>query len=163
MQIIRRGRARDHTRGQALVEFALTLPILVAVVLGIVQFGLLFWTQITLTQVARDTGRWVASQQTCNASINVAAQANQVAGNSLLFAWSAGNQVSLATGPTWTDATPGGAGDPCPPEDNRQVFNVTFTLRHTVPVFLPMVADTCTPDCLRSLESAVQYRMEPVP
>ena len=32
---------------------------------GIIQFGIIFWGQNTLTQVARDTGRWASTQVTC--------------------------------------------------------------------------------------------------
>jgi len=52
-------------RGQSLVEMALILPILLLLVGGIIQFGMLFWTQNTLTQIARDTGRWAATQTAC--------------------------------------------------------------------------------------------------
>ena len=147
-----------HTRGQALVEFALVLPLLVLILMGVMQFGLLFWAQITLTQIARETGRWVASQENCQAAtVNVAGQANAIAANSTLFGWGASNPLSVSAGPTWTDLTPGGAVTPCPPDDNRDIFNVTFELSHTVPVFLPVLGETWT------LRSEVQFRMEPAP
>ena len=50
-------------RGQALVEFALILPVLMLILGAVIQFGLIFWAQNTLTQVVRDTGRWAATQQ----------------------------------------------------------------------------------------------------
>lgn len=43
--------ARDD--GQAFVEFALALPILVAILLGIVQFGIIFNNYETMTDAAR--------------------------------------------------------------------------------------------------------------
>jgi Flp pilus assembly protein TadG len=151
-------RTRD-TRGQALVEFALVLPLLVLIMMGVMQFGLLFWAQITLTQVARDTGRWVASQESClSAAVNVGGQANAIAARSTLFGWSASNQLAVSAGPTWTEMTPppNNTGI-CPPSDNREIWNVTFELSHTVPVFLPVLGDTWT------LRSEVQFRMEPAP
>ena len=147
-----------HSRGQALVEFALVLPLLVLILTGVMQFGLLFWAQITLTQVARDTGRWAVSQEACSgATVNIAGQANAIAAKSTLFGWSAGNPLVVSAGPTWVDATPGGAATPCPPDDNRDVFNITFELSHDVPVFLPGFGETWT------LRSEVQFRMEPAP
>jgi hypothetical protein len=127
--------------------------------MGVMQFGLLFWAQITLTQIARDTGRWVASQESCNsAAVNVGGQANAIAARSTLFGWSAGNQLAVSAGPTWVDMTPPpGSSTPCPPDDNREIWNVTFELSHTVPVFLPVLGDTWT------LRSEVQFRMEPAP
>lgn len=46
----------DHRadRGASAVEFALILPILVALVFGIIEFGLVFNAQISLAQAARE-------------------------------------------------------------------------------------------------------------
>ena len=46
-------RKRDE-QGAAALEFALILPILILIVLGIVEFGFAFNTQIALTQAARE-------------------------------------------------------------------------------------------------------------
>jgi Flp pilus assembly protein TadG len=46
--------------GQAIVEFALILPILVALLLGIVQFGIIFNNYETITDAARVGGRKAA-------------------------------------------------------------------------------------------------------
>src|SRR5215211_7091107 len=90
----RAGRYPDH-RGQSLVEFALVLPILIMLLGGVIQFGLIFWAQTTLTQVVRDTGRWAATQQTapCDSSTAKAAvvtQADRIAGTSSLLAYRSG-------------------------------------------------------------------------
>jgi TadE-like protein len=148
-----------HSRGQALVEFALVLPLLVLILTGVMQFGLLFWAQITLTQVARDTGRWAVSQESCSpAVVNVAAQANAIAAKSTLFGWSVSNPITLSAGPTWIDQTPPPhVSVPCPPDDNREIWVITFELEHDVPVFLPGFGNTWT------LHSEVQFRMEPAP
>lgn len=39
-------------RGQSLVEFAIVLPLLLLLLLGIVTFGIAFWNQLSLTQAA---------------------------------------------------------------------------------------------------------------
>jgi Flp pilus assembly protein TadG len=46
--------APSHERGAAAVEFALVMPILLLFVLGIIDFGRLWFTQVTLTQAARE-------------------------------------------------------------------------------------------------------------
>jgi len=145
-----------------MVEFALVLPLLVLIMLGVMQFGLLFWTQITLTQVARDAGRWAASQATiCTppvAGANIAGQANAIAAKSTLYGWGPSSQISVSSGPTYQNLTPlpyTSAG--CPPADNREIWNVSFELSHTVPVFMPLLGETFT------LRSEVQFRMEPAP
>ena len=45
------------TRGQALVEFALILPLLVLILMGIIEFGRLWMTMITLSGAAREGAR----------------------------------------------------------------------------------------------------------
>lgn len=171
---IRSARTRDtqDTRGQAFVEFALVLPVLVLIMLGVMQFGILFWSQITLTQIARDTGRWTVSQGwDCGGSVpvdptagaQITAQANAIAQRSTLFAWSASNQLVLTAGPTYTDGPPAGA-IKCPPLTNQEVWNVSFEISHTVPVFIPFIATNgCSGGCERTLNTEVQFRMEPRP
>jgi Flp pilus assembly protein TadG len=48
---------RRGKRGAALVEFALILPILLMLFLGIIEFGVLMMHQLTLVQVAREGSR----------------------------------------------------------------------------------------------------------
>jgi Flp pilus assembly protein TadG len=52
-------RARNEN-GQAMVEFALVLPILMALLLGIIQFGIVFNNYITLTDATRAGARKAA-------------------------------------------------------------------------------------------------------
>src|SRR5687767_8227568 len=49
--------ARARERGQALVEFAAVLLPLLVVVVGIVQFGLIFGANVSLTNAAREAAR----------------------------------------------------------------------------------------------------------
>lgn len=55
----RRGRATGNgsERGQSLVEFALILTPLFLILLGIIQFGFIFNTYVTMTSAARDAAR----------------------------------------------------------------------------------------------------------
>jgi Flp pilus assembly protein TadG len=50
------GRRRGR-RGAALVEFALIVPILLMLFLGIIEFGVMMMHQLTLVQVAREGSR----------------------------------------------------------------------------------------------------------
>jgi len=75
----RRARAAGDPRreaGASLVEFALVLPILLMVLLGIVEFGLYFYNDLQLAHVARDAARW--------ASVGDATQANAAIDNATL-------------------------------------------------------------------------------
>jgi Flp pilus assembly protein TadG len=151
-----RSPTRRRTRGQALAEFALVFPIMFLVIAGIIQYGLIFWAQNTLTQVARDTGRWAATQQNCDPTVETApvvATANSVAGASSLLGYTSGSWTS----PTnvvvsWT--TTSGS---CPPLSNLEVSYVTITLHHNVPVFFPWL-----PGVSGNLSTETKFRMEPI-
>jgi Flp pilus assembly protein TadG len=143
-------------RGQSLAEFAIVFPIMFLIVAAIIQFGLIFWSQNTLTQVARDTGRWAATQQTSpcsNGTAAVVATANQIAASSSLFGYTAGSWNGTNVAATWTP-------DPttlaCPPTGNQEVAFVRIQLTHRIPLFFPWlpVSDT--------LSTTTEFRMEPV-
>ncbi|HET7704350.1 MAG TPA: TadE/TadG family type IV pilus assembly protein [Candidatus Limnocylindrales bacterium] len=53
----RRRTSRGPERGQSLVEFALVLMPLFLILLGIIQFGFIFNTYVTMTNAARDAAR----------------------------------------------------------------------------------------------------------
>jgi Flp pilus assembly protein TadG len=88
----RRGARRRLRRenGQATVEFAIILPVLLLLVTGIIQFGLLYNKYITLTDAVRTGARTLALgrglndpcdpavSQTVNAASNVGLTASQV-------------------------------------------------------------------------------------
>src|SRR5947199_2028350 len=46
--------------GQNLVEFALLLPILMYILMGIMQFGLIFAVYLTLNNAVREGARWAS-------------------------------------------------------------------------------------------------------
>jgi hypothetical protein len=165
MHLLTRRSKRAPRRGQALVEFGLVLPLLLLIIFGIIQFGLLFWTQITLTQIARDAGRWAATQAGCADGTgadqaDVTGEAKRIADESWLFAYGGPTDPNLTVTATWDPSPPP---DPCPPADNQSVVWVRIGMNHTVPTFLPLLADTCSPSCQRTLTTSVQFRMEPEP
>jgi Flp pilus assembly protein TadG len=47
-------------QGSAVVEFALVLPILLLIVFGIINFGVLLYNQSVITNAAREGARWAA-------------------------------------------------------------------------------------------------------
>jgi len=145
----------DQRSGQSLAEFAIVFPVLFLVIAAIIQFGLIFWSQNTLTQVARDTGRWAATQQVCSTTVATDAvvdTANDLAATASLFGYTTGSWTS----PTnvivgWT--TDSGV---CPPVGNQQVSFVKITLIHQVPVFFPFLPVS------NNLTTSAEFRMEPV-
>ena len=53
-------RLGGEERGAALVEFALVLPILLVILLGILDFGLYYYNDLQLTHAARDAARYLS-------------------------------------------------------------------------------------------------------
>lgn len=186
------GRAPRKWRGQALVEFALLLPILLMLVGGIIQYGVIFATKHSLIQVGRDLGRWAATQtyDPCDSAGTAAdpqpvTQADLIGQQSRLLgygtdAWNASDTnhfVVYPTGSTLPASPPStqavevvwstDAGD-CPPTDNTDVSWVTIRLTHRAPVLLPGFPylpglGTCDTDgCFFAVSTTARFRMEPV-
>jgi Flp pilus assembly protein TadG len=145
---------RKRSSGQSLAEFALVFPILMLIIGGIIQFGIIFWGQNTLTQVVRDTGRWAATQIDCTTTAPVIATANAIAAQSSLIGYTAGEFNGTNTTVAWRQEPPSG---PCPPIDNQDEAWVRITINHSVPVFFPFVPGN------GALSSSTEFRMEPAP
>jgi hypothetical protein len=173
------------------VEFALILPILLMLVGGIVQYGIIFATKHSLIQVARDVGRWAATQGDlpCNAAATASppqplTQADLIARESHLMGyggagtlWEAANfraypdNTALPATPPSTQAVEvvwtNTVADPCPPIDSTDTAWVTIRLTHRAPVVLPGFPylpglGTCDADgCFLVVSSTAEFRMEP--
>jgi Flp pilus assembly protein TadG len=78
----KRGKAQ---RGVAMVEFAITLPLLLLMLLAIGEFGRMLYQYNSLLQASRDAGRFVAAQAwnstlgTVDLNSNLQAQAKNIA------------------------------------------------------------------------------------
>jgi len=69
-------------RGQALVEVALTLPLLLLLILGAMDFGRMFYTKIILTNAAREGANYLARNYHDTDFINIAKTAIKNEANS---------------------------------------------------------------------------------
>lgn len=171
-----RARSRRSRRGQAMVEFGLVIGLFMFVVGGLVQFGVILWSQNAITQVARDTARWAVTQSTapCDTPATrtaVADAADQLARGASLVNYPAGTWASAATvatvgsegvGVDWQsdDST-----EPryCPPSDNATEWTVRIRVNHVVPIFIPgleFIAPSCSVPGF-CLSSTTELRMEP--
>ena len=75
-------RRRNRESGQAMVEFALVLPVLLLILLAILKFGLLFENYLTLTDAVRSGARTLAiGRGTANACTPAVAQVKASAGS----------------------------------------------------------------------------------
>ena len=93
-------RWRDE-RGQSMTEFAIVLPILVVLLFGIVQFGILFNNYVTLTDAARAGARAAAVSRQASDPIGTATAAVQSSASDL-------NQANLGVNvsSTWAPTAP---------------------------------------------------------
>jgi hypothetical protein len=174
-----RSAGSKRRRGQALTEFALVVGLFVFVVGALIQFSLILWSMNTITQVARDTARWAATQSgsQCDSAANrtgVASTADGLARQLSLFGYRANSWTTATT----IAATPDegiGADWPipasttvlfptdCPPNDNQTAWFVQVRVNHVIPVFLPGL-QWALPPCGSSgmcLTSTAEIRMEP--
>lgn len=70
----------DRERGAAAVEFALVLPLLIVLVMGIIDFGRVYSAQQTLTNAAREGARAMALGQSDAAARTAARNASLALG-----------------------------------------------------------------------------------
>ena len=108
MAIALRRRPAAPARGQSLVEFALVLLPLFLLVLGIIQFGLVFNTYVTMTNAAREgarSGTIYVYDRTLTKAQNDAAR-NAVIRTQVLAAMNlqAKTAPQFAGGATWTQS-----------------------------------------------------------
>jgi Flp pilus assembly protein TadG len=144
----RHGRVgRRRSRGQALVEFALVMPIFIVVMGGVIQYGILLWSQNTLTQIVNDAGRWSAAQASCSTG-NDLAQAHSLASASTLIGYSGSFASENAS---YTDPVN------CPPLNNAVSNYITIALTYQVPVFFPFIPGGGL------ISSTATFRVEPAP
>ena len=53
-------RPRDGEQGQAMVEFAIVLPLLLLVIVGLIEFGITFNSWLSLNHLSNEGARWAA-------------------------------------------------------------------------------------------------------
>lgn len=98
MRILRK--VTKNQRGQSLVEFALVLPLLLVLILGIFEFGRLWMTLNVLTGAAREGVRVAAvtdpdATLVQNAALNVLNAANLTGASITLAGPNAANEVTV--------------------------------------------------------------------
>jgi Flp pilus assembly protein TadG len=63
----RKSRPRRKTKGSTLVEFAMTLPFLLAGIFGVIDFGRALYTYHFVSDAAREASRWASVRgESCN-------------------------------------------------------------------------------------------------
>lgn len=101
-----RRRSREDERGSAILELALVLPLLMALVLGITTGGNAYFQKVSLTDAVREGGRYGASLKispTTTWQADVQARVAQVSGGLV----TAGQVCAALVVPTGSDTTCG--------------------------------------------------------
>ena len=161
-------RSRHRSRGQSLAEFALVFPVLMLVIGGIVQLGVLFWGQNSLNQLVRDAGRYAVTEKNCLPA-NVANIQGKIAAiaSSMGVARIGTSTVTMPTNGELIGAPP--VPDPvsnkngvdqanfCPPTTNADHVWLRISVDAQVPIFFPVVPGG------GAISSSALFRMEPVP
>lgn len=121
----RSGRDVRDERGQALAEFALVLPILLAVVTGIAELGIAFSHYLALADAVRAGARVASVSRTAADPTGTTISAVRSAGSDLPSA-SDPSQLQVSVTPAPTAATPWAPGQP---------VTVTATYPFTISIF----------------------------
>lgn len=140
-------RQRQREDGAAAVEFVLVVPILLTLVFGIINWGLIFTTQISLNSAARDSARAGVVQPLGGAGLTCADIANLARNQGkTLGTGSIGVTVS---GPSYSCSLPAGqttvGGDasetPCSSVDSvsnpQLTVQLTYDYKSPVPIVPP--------------------------
>ncbi|WP_280770405.1 TadE/TadG family type IV pilus assembly protein [Salipaludibacillus daqingensis] len=108
-------------KGQSLVEFALVIPLLIVLLFGIVDFGRVFHTYLTLDHVGREAAR--------------AASVGATDGEIISIAESNGSSINLT----------GGQVTISPAGEKSSGENVTITITYPVGFLTPVIGDIIGP------------------
>lgn len=119
-------KAESPQRGAAAVEFALVVPVLIALLLGIIAFGHAFYVQSVLSNAARDAVRVMALQDTSGGADPVLkAKERAVASASPVVVNQ--SQVKVTLGSSTSPAAPG---TKCVAAGTSGPQNATVTIAH---------------------------------
>jgi Flp pilus assembly protein TadG len=121
-------------RGQALVEFALVLPVLLILTMLIVQYGIIFYATISLTNLSREGARYAATLPASSDSDTYNAQ--KTATNTRMSQVIPGNirWSDVSSTITYHDAT---SGDAIDAPTSGALVQVTLTYNMSRKLFLP--------------------------
>jgi len=130
----RRRSGRSRTAGQSVVEFALVLPVFLLILCGILDFGFLLYSRMTVISAAREGAR--------AASLMAGETVGAIQGRAQAEANAASGGMDVTTAVTCENACKAGS-------------SVTVTVTHRHHMFFPVLFGTSIP-----MSSSVQMVME---
>ena|SRR6476646_548296 len=129
-------KARRHSKGQSLAEFALVIPLFLVMLFGIIDIGRVIWANDALANAAREGARYASV--TGSSLITPTSTKNDIKAYTRNYAIAAGTNVNVTvcySAVTNSSATSGCTGD----NDQSGVTNdrgslVTVQVTSTVPI-----------------------------
>ncbi len=132
--------------GQALVEFALVLPLLLVLVLGIIKFGILFNNYITLTNAVVNGARTLATNRGAGTGPPTACTLASTAITNAAVNLNT-SQITIPT-PSFS----GSGGSTC----SGMVAGDTATMKATYPCDLTILGVNFAPSCTLTSQTTVR-------
>ncbi|MES1255877.1 MAG: TadE/TadG family type IV pilus assembly protein [Acidobacteriota bacterium] len=142
------GRSRRAEHGQALVEFAVMLPVMLTIMVGIAQYGIAFNNYLMLTDAVRVGARQLATIRGQSANPCLTA-ANKVKSSAFNLTSSSVNVSIVVNGTTYSTGT-------CANTTLTSGTDVTVTA--TYPCQIRIMGTTFAPNC--TLRSQTTSRVE---
>jgi Flp pilus assembly protein TadG len=127
-------RYMKEEKGQALLETALILPILLLLLIGIITFGMLLYSKIVVTLAASQSARLGATLYSKeDVDEGTARQKISDMANSYLSGLTGGSNINIEA----DGAPPGGSGEEVSTEDRQ----ISVTVSHQFSMPLPFVSE----------------------
>jgi len=134
-------KTKKHRKGQALIEFALILPLLLLVIIGIFEFGRALFVYANLFNATREGARYgLTHPQDYNGILQHAQE------KVTLVQLDPANHmtVKMDTGPSSSDICTMSVGNTCPDHavvGNRVLVEITYDLAPMTPLLEPIVSE----------------------
>jgi Flp pilus assembly protein TadG len=154
MIAVKFGRGHHTRAGNAMVEFALVLPLFLLLTFGVLDFGRLFWTQETLSYALREAGRYAVTGQHMT-STNGTTETRVQSIINIAKQYSAGIDVSQITVNTLNPSTGGVTTNYAGGKNETVVISLTTGLKLLTPVGMYFPNNTYT------FTTSVAFRNEP--
>lgn len=151
------GRKLSSSRGQTLLEFALVVPVFLMLVFAVIDFGHLFYVQMSLENAVREAGRYATTGNHLADPKNPGKNLSRV--NSIIqTVQQAATGLNVPSNSITVSSVGGGAGSAGGPGDT-----VTVTVNTGVKMMTPLIAPFFKPNGTYNFTTSVTFTNEPFP
>ena len=150
---------RGGRRGNTLVEFALVVLLFFLLVFGLIDFGRLFFTELTLQHALRQAGRFaVTGNHLTDPNSNPPGQQLTRVDSIISVARQAAVGIPIPADNIQVSSQVGGAGSAGGPSDT-----MTISLNYDLPLITPMIRAFFPPDGIYHFTVKTTFKNEPFP